>query len=438
MDTAMFRPAETTEYTYDGLGRLTGETRRGTGTALTESYRYDRAGNRTALERSDGTRETYAYGALNELLTVQCTGRGRSAEGDRRPKDTETIHFSYDTDGNLTGDGRGLYRYDGFGQMTEAVMEDGSTLVCRYDAGGLRHETEENGRLVRFIYSGRDAVCEEREEGGSIRYIREHGRLAASDCEQARTYYHYACDSLGSVLYVLAGNEYESPKNGGTLQERALCSYTYDAFGRERSAAEQTENRYRYTGEQYDAITGQYYLRARYYRPETGRFTQMDPYHGDGLNLYVYAGNNPVRYVDPSGHEKEEGCKDNGMGGTDGSESGRGTRIFTSKDPLVGDVATQIEQRLPGRVTSVNKVVYRPDGSILTDLDIELDNIVIQVKAGGGKGLTKQLVNSANNTGKIAIGYVPDIKPSVLKEANKKGFQVFKNTEDLIEFISQH
>lgn len=38
----------------------------------------------------------------------------------------------------------------------------------------------------------------------------------------------------------------------------------------------------------------------------------------------------------------------------------------------------------------LNKVVYRPAGSILTDLDIELDNIVIQVKAGGGKGLTKQ------------------------------------------------
>lgn len=43
-------------------------------------------------------------------------------------------------------------------------------------------------------------------------------------------------------------------------------------------------------------------------------------------------------------------------------------------------MATQIEQRLPGRVASVNKVVYRPDGSILTDLDIELDNIVIQEK----------------------------------------------------------
>ncbi len=55
-------------------------------------------------------------------------------------------------------------------------------------------------------------------------------------------------------------------------------------------------------------------------------------------------------------------------------------------------MATQIEQSIPGRVTSVNKVIYRLDGSILTDLDIELDNIVIQVKTGDGKGLTKQLV----------------------------------------------
>ena len=70
--------------------------------------------------------------------------------------------------------------------------------------------------------------------------------------------------------------------------------------------------------------------------------------------------------------------------------------------------------------------------------NLELDNIVIQVKTGGGKGLTKQLVESANYTGKIAIGYVPNIKPSVLKEANENGFQVFRNTDDLIEFISQH
>ncbi len=54
---------------------------------------------------------------------------------------------------------------------------------------------------------------------------------------------------------------------------------------------------------QYDGITGQYYLRARFYNPIIGRFLQEDTYYGDGLNLYAYCRNNPVNYVDPSGHE---------------------------------------------------------------------------------------------------------------------------------------
>ncbi|MSS38719.1 RHS repeat-associated core domain-containing protein [Clostridium porci] len=33
-----------------------------------------------------------------------------------------------------------------------------------------------------------------------------------------------------------------------------------------------------------------------------GRFTQEDPYRGDGLNLYAYCVNNPVTYYDPSGY----------------------------------------------------------------------------------------------------------------------------------------
>jgi RHS repeat-associated protein len=63
-------------------------------------------------------------------------------------------------------------------------------------------------------------------------------------------------------------------------------------------------NRITYTGQQYDSITGQYYLRARYYNPVIGRFTQEDPYRGDGLNLYAYVSNNPVSYYDPTGYSK--------------------------------------------------------------------------------------------------------------------------------------
>ena len=79
-------------------------------------------------------------------------------------------------------------------------------------------------------------------------------------------------------------------------------SYRYDAFGRVLEERGDIENRLTYTGQMYDGGTGQYYLRARFYNPVTGRFLQEDVYRGDGLNLYAYCANNPVKYYDPSGY----------------------------------------------------------------------------------------------------------------------------------------
>ena len=53
-------------------------------------------------------------------------------------------------------------------------------------------------------------------------------------------------------------------------------------------------------GVYFDTETGNIYLRARYYDPSVGRFISEDPAE-DGFNWYVYAGNNPVMFVDPSG-----------------------------------------------------------------------------------------------------------------------------------------
>jgi len=75
-----------------------------------------------------------------------------------------------------------------------------------------------------------------------------------------------------------------------------LNAYTYDAFGNTLSAREQRVNPFRYAGEMQDALTGHYYLRARFYKPLIARITQEDTYRGDGLNLYAYVANNPIRY----------------------------------------------------------------------------------------------------------------------------------------------
>ena len=121
-----------------------------------------------------------------------------------------------------------------------------------------------------------------------MRYIRTH-ELLASDAEHARTYYHYASDEMGSITHVTGGEE-------------VLNRYSYDAWGNIIDREETVENRFCFAGEQYDSVSQQYYLRARFYNPVIGRFTQEDTYRGDGLNLYAYCRNKPVYYVDPSGH----------------------------------------------------------------------------------------------------------------------------------------
>jgi len=86
--------------------------------------------------------------------------------------------------------------------------------------------------------------------------------------------------------------------------------YTYDVFGRptirdangvviEESAF---DNPYLFTARAYEAESGLYYYRARYYDYYTGRFLQPDPTgYDDGLNLYGYCANNPLGFLDPRG-----------------------------------------------------------------------------------------------------------------------------------------
>ena len=321
-----------TAYTYDGDGNIrTLETKAGEDVLLSFAYRYDGNGNRTAKagmqatlggittgnnaldisynydvrgqlleERRNGASVCYAYDkAGNRIRKTDAQGEIRYLYNEKNqlveeesPADRK--QFSYDRQGGIIEEknaaGIRLFSYNSRHQQTRVETETGSVQENRYDAEGLRFELLENGRRTSFVYHNGELLQEEgREEQGTSYHL--GAGMEAFRRGQELSYYHR--DEQLSTVFVTDG------------QGEIRNSYQYDAFGIPLETTEQLNNRIRYTGQQYDELTEQYYLRARYYNPVAGRFMQEDVYQGDGLNLYAYCGNNPVVYDDPSGYKRK-------------------------------------------------------------------------------------------------------------------------------------
>ena len=241
---------------------------------------------------------------------------------------------------NLIKDGNTSYEYNGFNQTTKVETFNGNVQINKYDAEGLRYEVEENDKLVQFIFNHDREVIAEKQDDVWRSYIRE-SELLFSSAEHARTYYHYASDEMGSITHITDG-------------DRILNTYEYDVWGEVVSEREEVDNRFKFNGQQLDPITGQYYLRARYYNPVIGRFTQEDTYRGDGLNLYAYCGNNPVYYVDPTGHTCEELNKN--------YKESRDTKLSTVEGVNNIEGKYQITKELEEHITQVDTSVPRKRG----------------------------------------------------------------------------
>ena len=275
-----------THFAYDSMNRLikTQYPNR------EESFTYDLVGNRLS-QTLNGEISTFIYNTKNQLVELH--------------KDLGITNFTYDVGGNILKEsspqGTSTFSYNALNQQTKVTTYQGNTLINRYDAEGLRAEIEENQKLTKFIFHKDEILVETDQEDQAIsRLIRGYDVVAGDIAdvegstgsnEQGR--YYYQLDEQFSTSFIT--NDIGKVKN----------RYTYDAFGNTLESQEGIHNRIKYTGQQYDPVTQQYYLRARFYNPILGRFMQEDIYRGDGLNLYAYCRDNPIMYYDPSGYVKQ-------------------------------------------------------------------------------------------------------------------------------------
>ena len=316
---------ETTSYDYDGLKRLTRESISNGKTADTYSYEYDDYGNRSKMV-ANGSEEYETvydytvngkYTALlqKEIKTVEETSNATISDGLAiSPTDlitstaadakTEETAYSYDANGNQitkTAESKTeTNTYDGLNQLIG--FTDGETTASyKYNADGLRTSKTVDGKTINHIWDGNKQIVVDMDDSdwySAEVYVRGTNLLAKFSKQSGNVktdYQYYTQNAHGDVVNLTDST--------GTVAK----SYKYDAFGVEQNIDDSDSNAFRYCGEYYDAETGTIYLRARYYDPSMGRFISRDSYAGKikeplSLNLYTYCENNPILYMDSSGH----------------------------------------------------------------------------------------------------------------------------------------
>ncbi|WP_025852428.1 polymorphic toxin-type HINT domain-containing protein [Paenibacillus ehimensis] len=290
--TIVHRNGVTGSYAYEGLN-LTGLSQQKQGAALnTFAYGYDSNRNQTS-KTENGTRHEFSYDPLNRIGTSSQFGEQYTydSRGNRQTMQSSNTP-------NLNG---ASYRYDERNRLVQVTTDDGKNVAYRYNGDGLLYERTENGQTVRYYYDGANIIAEGTVMNGSAalkaRYILGNGLAARADASDTKTYYLH--NGHGDVVGLTDGS-------GNILNQ-----YTYDIWGNPLTVTEQVPQPFRYSGEFWDNSAHLQYLRARWYDPSVGRFMSQDTYEGDianplSLNLYTYVKNNPLRYLDPSGHDPRE------------------------------------------------------------------------------------------------------------------------------------
>jgi RHS repeat-associated protein len=273
------RTSTTFNYAYDAIYQLLTVTQ---SKKTKETYTYDRVGNRLS---SLGV-SPYAYNSSNELTSYP------------------GVTYTYDNNGNtktkVGSSGTTTYNWDFENRLTSVVLAgSGGTVTFKYDPFGRRVQKSSTSGTTNYLYDGAN-LLEELDNSGNVlaRYTQQPGSDQPLAQLRSGTTSYYEQDGVGSVTSL--------SNSAGAIAN----TYAYDSYGKLSASTGTLVNPFQYTGREFDAETGQYYYRARYFDQNVGRLLSEDPirFRG-GKDFYAYVLNNPLKYRDPSGRQGEvAGC----------------------------------------------------------------------------------------------------------------------------------
>ncbi len=301
-------------YTYDGRDQLTGTTYSGSRPfpVTSQAYKYSKVGNREELvARAGGITVTTAYSYnLGSRLTH-----------------ANTKNYSYDQRGNLLTDGTFTYTYNSLSQMIRAESLT-RTVVYTYNGNGLRVAQQISGEeALHFTWDEALGLPQVLATSDGTRYLYGQG---LEGVQTDGDWYYPMADLLGTVRQWSNGDR------------QVVATADYDPFGVLVQSQGTRPAPLGYTGEWEDEATGLQYLRARWYSPAVGRFTQTDPFGGLAgsaltQNPYIYGLNSPTLYSDPTGQFAQVGIGA-GVGALVGGGFSAASYILSHPGVSVGDL----------------------------------------------------------------------------------------------------
>jgi RHS repeat-associated protein len=296
----------TTSYAYNTADQVTSIIHAKAGATLDETrYTYDAFGRRTVVRQHDGD-HTYGYdaagrvtsadnpaGQADETFTYDDLGNRTSAgeqyDAANRLQSRTGYTYLSDREGRITdriasnGDAT-RFSWDAQDRLRTITLPDGSVTRLRYDPLGRRVATTRDGQTRVQTYGLDPNAVAETTGSASTRYTFGVGYDTPLAMSTAATTSYFQQDALGSVTSLTSAT--------GAITGR----YTYDTYGQIGA-----DSPYTYTGREWDAPSGLYHYRARWYEPSTGRFISEDPV--PAANLYHYALGSPTDLADPSGRD---------------------------------------------------------------------------------------------------------------------------------------